>query len=60
MNRIGFWLAFVLALTAQPLTARASPSAFESAPPDPRAITIKGQGDGRAVRIRKRMGKRER
>ena len=47
-HRIGFWLASIVALTAPPLTAFASTSAFESAPADPRAITVKGQGDSRA------------
>ena len=48
MHRMGFWAACVVSLAAPPLTSLASTSAFESAPTDPRAITVKGQGDGRA------------
>ena len=52
-GRAGSWLVYVVALTAAagPVLARpelAATSAFESAPADPRAITVKGRGDGRA------------
>ena len=46
--RVGFWLTFIAALTALPIAALASTSAFESAPAEPRALTVKAQGDGRA------------
>src|SRR5262245_3992229 len=46
--RVGFWLATLVALTSLPLASLASTSAFETAPAEPRAITVKGQGDGRA------------
>src|ERR1700678_3187381 len=55
-RRSGSWLA-CLATLALPLavTAMAAPgpvpapaSAFEKAPADPRAVTVKGKGDGRA------------
>jgi hypothetical protein len=48
-GRIGFLLVCVAALTA--VAARptlAATSAFESAPADPRAVTVKAKGDGRA------------
>ncbi len=45
--RTGFSLAWLVALAVAGPTI-ASTSAFESAPADPRAITVKGKGDGRA------------
>jgi hypothetical protein len=53
-RRSGFLLVYVIALTAsaeEPALAEAdlaARSAFESAPADPRAVTVKGCGDGRA------------
>jgi len=46
-RRIGFSLACAAALTAA-AGAFASSSVFESAPNDPRAVTVKGKADGRA------------
>ena len=40
--------AMLLFVFAPEASVRASTSAFESAPSDPRAITVKGQRDGRA------------
>jgi pectate lyase-like protein len=45
---IGSSLACAAALAAAAGPARASTSAFESAPADARAVTVKGKGDGRA------------
>ena len=45
---IGSALACVAALTLSARPALASTSAFESAPVDSRAVTVKGKGDGRA------------
>src|SRR5215475_9815088 len=42
------WLICIAVLTAAAAPALASTSAFESAPADPRAVTVKGKGDGRA------------
>jgi Pectate lyase superfamily protein len=47
-HRIGSLLVGVAALTVVVGAARAAASAFESAPADPRAVTVKGKGDGRA------------
>jgi len=44
---LGTWLAGVAALAAAAGPASASTSVFESAPADPRAVTVKGKGDGR-------------
>jgi hypothetical protein len=41
-------LGALAVLGALPVTALASSSAFESAPADPRAVTVKAAGDGRA------------
>src|SRR5581483_9365449 len=46
--RVGLWVVCGAALTVAAGSALASTSAFESAPSDPRAITVKGKGDGRA------------
>jgi hypothetical protein len=48
MKRIGTCLTCIVALIATPCAAFAAPSAFVSAPADPRAVTVKAQGDGRA------------
>lgn len=45
--RIAFLLLGIAALAAA-APAPAASSAFESAPPDPRAVTVRGKGDGRA------------
>jgi hypothetical protein len=47
-RRIGSLLACVAALAAVAGPALTATSAFESAPNDPRAVTVKGKGDGRA------------
>jgi hypothetical protein len=52
-HRSGSCPVYVVSLTATALTASAkaeltATSAFESAPADPRAVTVKGRGDGRA------------
>jgi hypothetical protein len=52
-RRGGSLLSYVVALAAAAGPALAKPelaatSAFESAPADPRAVTVKGRGDGRA------------
>ncbi|HEY6925039.1 MAG TPA: glycoside hydrolase family 55 protein, partial [Steroidobacteraceae bacterium] len=44
----GLWLLGLIGLTAAVGPACAATSAFESAPNDPRAVTVKGKGDGRA------------
>jgi hypothetical protein len=46
--RAGSLLVCFTALALMATTAIASTSAFQSAPPDPRAVTVKGKGDGRA------------
>jgi hypothetical protein len=49
MCRFGAVLICVVALTVlAPRPTLAAASAFESAPADPRAVTVKGKGDGRA------------
>jgi len=45
---VGSWLVSVAALLAVAGPALAGTSAFESAPKDPRAVTVTGKGDGRA------------
>ncbi len=47
-RRVGFWCACGAALAAMAGVAAASTSAFESAPADPQAVTVKGKGDGKA------------
>jgi hypothetical protein len=47
-RRVGCWLACVAALAAGGSPVLAATSAFESAPADPRAVTVKGKGDGRS------------
>jgi hypothetical protein len=47
-RRLGSWLVCVAALMLAAGPALAASSAFKSAPPDPRAVTVKGKGDGRA------------
>ena len=47
LRRSGFALACLAALMAAGAPAMAA-SAFETAPPDARAVTVKGKGDGRA------------
>jgi Pectate lyase superfamily protein len=47
-RRIGSLQVCFIALTLMAATAFASTSAFVTAPSDPRAITVKGTGDGRA------------
>ncbi|HEU4627920.1 MAG TPA: glycosyl hydrolase family 28-related protein [Steroidobacteraceae bacterium] len=46
--RLGTALGALLALLAPALPALGGTSAFESAPADPRAVTVAGKGDGRA------------
>jgi hypothetical protein len=46
--RIAFALVGAVVLIAPGRPALAATSAFESAPADPRAVTVKGKGDGRA------------
>ncbi|MGI4878504.1 MAG: glycosyl hydrolase family 28-related protein, partial [Janthinobacterium lividum] len=41
-------IALGLALIAVPAAAMAGPSVFQTAPDDPRAVTVTGRGDGRA------------
>jgi Pectate lyase superfamily protein/SMP-30/Gluconolactonase/LRE-like region len=48
IRRIGTALACVAALTLSTRLVLASTSAFESAPADSRAVTVKGKADGRA------------
>ena len=38
----------VLLVAGAPARGATTTTAFESAPPDPRAVTVKGKGDGRA------------
>lgn len=47
-RRIGSLLGCVAVLTTLSAPALAATSAFELAPADPRAVTVKGKGDGRA------------
>jgi sugar lactone lactonase YvrE len=47
-GRRGSLLVCFTALTLIATTAFASTSAFQAAPADPRAVTVKGKGDGRA------------
>src|SRR6185503_21168348 len=47
LRRSGFTLVCVAALMVAGAPAMAA-SAFETPPPDPRAVTVKGKGDGRA------------
>jgi hypothetical protein len=47
LRRSGFALACLAALLVAGTPALAA-SAFEKAPPDPRAVTVQGKGDGRA------------
>jgi sugar lactone lactonase YvrE len=47
-HRTGSLLVCFTALTLMATTAFASTSALQSAPADPRAVTVKGKGDGRA------------
>ncbi|MDB6101429.1 MAG: SMP-30/Gluconolaconase/LRE domain protein, partial [Gammaproteobacteria bacterium] len=47
-RRMGSLLVCFTALTLIATTAFASTSALQSAPADPRAVTVKGKGDGRA------------
>jgi len=47
-RRFGLVLVCVVALIVSAQPALAGPSAFESAPVDSRAVTVKGKGDGRA------------
>jgi Pectate lyase superfamily protein len=47
-SRLGSLLVCVAMLATAAAPALASTSAFESAPADPRAVTVKGKGDGRA------------
>jgi hypothetical protein len=48
VKRMGSLLAGIAALLAVLAPALASTSAFESAPNDPRAVTVKAKGDGKA------------
>lgn len=48
LRRIGLVLLCVAALTVVRSPALAATSAFEVAPPEPRAVTVQGKGDGRA------------
>lgn len=48
LRSCGFRLACLAILMAWCGAAKASTSVFASAPPDPRAVTVSGQGDGRA------------
>jgi sugar lactone lactonase YvrE len=47
-HRVGSWVVCGAALTVAAGSALAASSAFESAPADPRAVTVKAKGDGRA------------
>jgi Pectate lyase superfamily protein len=47
-RRMGTLLVCFTALTLMAATAFASTSALQTAPADPRAVTVKGKGDGRA------------
>jgi hypothetical protein len=48
LRRIGFALTGVAALIVASAPVIAATSVFESAPNEPRAVTVKGKGDGRA------------
>src|SRR5690349_8466100 len=47
-HRVGCWVVCGAVLTVAAGSAVAAVSAFESAPADPRAVTVKGKGDGKA------------